>query len=234
MKYELSVIIPTINRFDVLINTLNDLNKQKDVCFEVIIIDQSTGIPDGFLEKMDDFKYDIRFFKQKELSASKARNVGLLKSKSDIVLFFDDDVIIKTPFLLKKHLINFLDETIDGVFGQILLTDEKKVNRRSKKSYNRRYGWLFFPSNYTARVIQRGIGMAGNLSVRKDACINVGGMDHNFVRGAYREESDFIQRFWNHNFNIVFDPEASLIHIGHTSGGVRNWGLVVDYVLHTM
>ncbi|WP_188013870.1 glycosyltransferase family 2 protein [Photobacterium damselae] len=224
MKYEITVIIPTINRFDCLLNTLKDLEHQKDVFFEVIIVDQSTEIPSDFFEKITSFNYDIRFYTQKELSASKARNVGLLKSKSDIVLFFDDDVIIKTPYLLKNHLLNYRDKDIDGVFGQILLTDEKVLNVRPKKSYNKKYGWLFFPSNYTARVIQEGIGMAGNLSVKKEACINSGGMDQNFVKGAYREESDFIQRFWSNNYKIVFDPEASLIHIGHKSGGVRNWG----------
>ncbi|MFQ1927530.1 glycosyltransferase family 2 protein [Aeromonas veronii] len=224
MKFDISVIIPTINRHDVLVNTLDDLNRQRDVNFEVVIIDQSANIPNHFVERLDSYNFNIRLFSQIELSASKARNVGLIKSKSDIVLFFDDDVIIKSDYLLKHHLTNYSDNSISGVFGQILLTDEITTDIRHKRSYSESYGWLFFPSNYTARVVQKGIGMAGNLSVRRQAAINAGGMDHNFEKGAYREESDFVQRFWSEGNQIVFDPMASLIHIGHKSGGIRSWG----------
>ncbi|MBY8021379.1 glycosyltransferase [Vibrio fluvialis] len=222
--FDISVIIPTINRHDVLKNTLIDLNKQKEVSFEVIVIDQSEHIPDAFLDEVGELNYKVSYYRQRELSASKARNVGLLKSTSEIVLFFDDDVIVKDENLLANHLSNYKDESISGVFGQILLTDEVTQDVRRNLSKNETYGWLFFPSNYTARVIQKGIGMAGNLSVRKDACIATGGMDHNFEKGAYREESDFVQRFWKNGFKIVFDPTASLVHIGHKSGGIRSWG----------
>ncbi|MEL8301611.1 glycosyltransferase, partial [Escherichia coli] len=224
MKFDISVVIPTINRHKVLLNTLNDLNNQKDVCFEVLIIDQSQDIPLYFIDKLSSYFFNVTLLRQKELSASKARNVGLVKANSDIVLFFDDDVIIETNYLLKHHLMNYADKDISGVFGQILLKNHYVTNVRSPYSYNERYGWLFFPSNYESRVIQRGIGMAGNLSVRKKDAISIGGMDHNFEKGAYREESDFIQRFWNEGYKIVFDPMASLIHIGHKTGGIRSWG----------
>ncbi|HGY7699262.1 TPA: glycosyltransferase family 2 protein, partial [Escherichia coli] len=85
MKFDISVVIPTINRHKVLLNTLNDLNNQKDVCFEVLIIDQSQDIPLYFIDKLSSYFFNVTLLRQKELSASKARNVGLVKANSDIV-----------------------------------------------------------------------------------------------------------------------------------------------------
>lgn len=224
MKYDISVIIPTINRHDVLLDTLNYLSNQNNICFEVIVVDQSENIPDYFLEQIQSIKYSIKYYFQKELSASKARNVGISVAESEIVLFFDDDVIIQSENLLFQHYSNYRDKSVDGVFGQILLKNQGVTSLRKRASYNENYGWLFFPANYSAVVVQKGIGMAGNLSVKKEKAILVGGMDHNFIKGAYREESDFIQRYWEAGNKIIFDPSASIIHIGHQTGGIRSWG----------
>ncbi|MBI2280230.1 MAG: glycosyltransferase family 2 protein [Bacteroidetes bacterium] len=96
---QISIIIPTINRYADLKNTIADLNKQSVTDFEIIIIDQ-TDIEIAETITGKNIVYLHKTFK----SASKARNVGLLEAKSPIVLFLDDDVIIENIYFLKAHL----------------------------------------------------------------------------------------------------------------------------------
>lgn len=214
---KISIIIPTINRYGDLRNTIKDLNKQSVTDFEIIIIDQTdesvsktiTGGNIIYLHK--DFK-----------SASKARNVGLLLAKAPIALFLDDDVIINNRDFLKNHLRHFENQKTSGVAGAILKLDEKWVNILPSKESKKYLGWLYFPINYSYPSTVKG-GISANLAVRKDWAIDIGGMDENYDKGAHREESDFCLRYTNKFGNLMFDPETSLIHIGNPEGGSRNW-----------
>ena len=221
-KESISVIIPTINRKDVLLDTLYYLNLQVGVEFEVIIIDQSDS---NLLSsnELSEFKYFIKYYKSENKNASHARNIGILESKYDVVLILDDDVIIEDKRFLYNHIINYREKLVDGVFGQVLQRGKKPTGKRNFLSKSNKFGWMFFPPNYNARVELFGIGMAGNLSFRKEKALKVGAMDENYIKGAYREESDFLMRMYMSDAKIVFDPLCSLNHIGNNTGGIRSW-----------
>ena len=219
----ISVIIPTINRKDVLLDTLYYLNSQIRVDFEVIIIDQSDSNLLSSSEVSAFNNFFIKYFKSENKNASHARNIGVLESKHDIVIILDDDVIINDELFLYKHLQNYRSPEIDGVFGQVLQKNKTPTGIRNFLSKNSKFGWMFFPPNYNARVELFGIGMAGNLSFKKEKAISVGCMDENYIKGAYREESDFLMRMYSNNSRIVFDPSCSLNHIGNDTGGIRSW-----------
>jgi hypothetical protein len=85
-------------------------------------------------------------------------------------------------------------------------------------------GWTQLPPNYARRCRTRN-GGSGNLSVRRQWAIKVGGMDAHFSRGARREETEFNLRFTERYGPLIFDPEASVIHLS-ASGGSRSWGRV--------
>jgi glycosyltransferase involved in cell wall biosynthesis len=216
----LSVVIPTLNRYEDLKNTLTDLTNQQFSDFEVIVIDQ-TDDP----ASEDSFKFESLNIVWQQLtvkSASVARNIGLLHSRSDIVLFLDDDVIIRNRQFLYNHYRHYADASVPGVAGCIMEPDGVKRMDRHKWSYRANGGWLFFPRNYglPARV---SAGGSGNLSVRRQLAIEVGGMDENYEKGAHREEADFCLRVVKRAGLFVYDPEADLIHIGSPTGGIRSW-----------
>jgi hypothetical protein len=67
---------------------------------------------------------------------------------------------------------------------------------------------------------------SGNFGVRRAAFFAIGGMDCNFSRGAFREESDFAMRFRRKGGEFLFEPKASVYHLGMNGapeGGSRNW-----------
>lgn len=221
---KISIVIPTINRYEDLLNTVNYLINQSFSEFEIIIIDQTDKIDELVVSQIKSHNI-ITYIQSTNKSASAARNVGINKSKGDVILFVDDDVIIEDPFFLEKHYRHYKDPSISGVFGSpIELSSDGKAtyNRHWMSLRNSIVGWLYFPSNYGCNTFID-VGRSNNLSVRKDVAIAVGGMDENYEKGAHREEGDFCLRVSQKYGNFLFDPQAKLIHIGNKTGGIRSW-----------
>jgi len=85
-----SVIIPSFNRFELLLNAIQSVKNQTYKNFEIILID----------DKSTDYRYaqynwtnlGVRYFKtEKEFGVCAARNLGISKAKHNILAFLDDD-----------------------------------------------------------------------------------------------------------------------------------------------
>lgn len=220
---KLSIIIPTLNRYADLCNTLRDLFAQNFDDFEVIVIDQSDEKERKFLHQFAG--RELIYMPSEEKSASHARNVGIEQSRGEVLLFVDDDVIIEDKNFLEKHYRHYKDGQVPGVIGCPLeqsLKQEPRYHRHWFSAWRDKVGWLYFPSNYGCHTFVAS-GRSNNLSVRREHAINVGGMDENFEKGAHREEADFCMRIYKKYGSFLFDPQARLIHIGNQKGGIRAW-----------
>jgi len=222
---KVSIIIPTLGRKDELYNTLNDLGNQSLLHsdWECILILQSKIDLSKIEALAKEKQIDLRIFYLSTPNASLARNIGLVEAKHEIVLFLDDDLIIQNRHFLESHLNNYLGAEIPGVFGQVLDPGVPPREERHLWSYKKHIGWLFFPPNFSRKCFVEN-GGAGNLSVKKALAIQVGGMDINYIKGAHREESDFCLRLTKTFGLLLFDPNASVVHLGATYGGCRQWG----------
>lgn len=216
-------MLPSIGREEALLATARDLVHQRYEHWECVVVLQGDVKP-GFVDALKSILGNrLRAFHLKEANASLARNVGLLESRGEIVLFLDDDVEIRDSDFLWKHLRHFGNTNVVGVAGQILGRDARTRSDRHWLSRLPRSGWLFFPQTYDKPALIAN-GGSGNLSVRRSAAVAVGGMDAQYEKGAHREESDFCMRLFKRHGPLVYDPEASLIHLGEATGGCRSWG----------
>ena len=223
-EVKVSVVIPTINRYSDLENTIKYLLIQDFEGFELIVIDQSPIIDSDLYQRYEN-KPNISFIRSQLKSASASRNIGIKEAKGDILLFLDDDVIIEDVNFIRKHFRHYEDPDIPGVFGCPLELEgnQKKTYQRHWMSYlSAEAGWLYFPSNFGCNAYIS-VGRSNNLSVRKDYAIAVRGMDENYLKGAHREEGDFCLRIHRKYGPFLFDPKASLVHIGNPLGGIRSW-----------
>ncbi len=87
-----SVIIPTLNRSRIVLNTLRALEQQIEKGFEVLVIDQSDAIPPEVRDyRTKNFLYRYHHIEEKGLP--NARNVGAHLAEGDILIFLDDDIV---------------------------------------------------------------------------------------------------------------------------------------------
>lgn len=95
-----SVIIPTYNRKESVLRTLNSLVEQtlNTDQYEVIVVDDGSPDDTATIEAMD-FPFTFHYLRQENQGATIARNYGVSKSWGDVLVFIDDDVTVSPQTL---------------------------------------------------------------------------------------------------------------------------------------
>lgn len=222
----ISCVIPTLGRGKILCETVRMLLCQSHPPDEIIIVDQ-TAKPDQETGKALaewEKRGAIRWLRQSEPNASLARNTGACIATGNVLVFLDDDILIG-PHFLESYAKAFSDPAVQAVAGQILEGERQTSQVLSAREADPEIGWLYFRKNYSERCNTTWMA-SGNFAVRRERFLEVGGMDANYHRGAYREESDFAMRFCHTGGRFLFEPAASIYHLGRQGapvGGSRNW-----------
>ena len=98
---DISVIIQTYNRCDLLKRAINSVIKQTITPKEIIIVDN--GSTDQTYQMVSSLFPEINYFIEKKRGVSAARNKGILESKSKWIAFLDSDDAWK-PTKLEKQM----------------------------------------------------------------------------------------------------------------------------------
>ncbi len=90
---KLSVVIPSKNRCDVLLEALNRLNEGRCLPEEVIVVDDCSDTPISREVHADGYSYELKLIRNEPgMGASVARNRGIRAAKYPVLLLMDDDV----------------------------------------------------------------------------------------------------------------------------------------------
>lgn len=118
-KPKISVIVPVYNSEKTILELLQALNEQTEKNFELVIIDD--GSRDNSMALVKKYtkiaNYPLRVFFQKNSGPASARNAGVKKARSNLILFLDSDCVPKINFV-EKMIEPFKDNTIVGVQGE--------------------------------------------------------------------------------------------------------------------
>lgn len=93
-KMKASIIIPTYNRSDVIIRSLETWTKQSlsEEDFEIIVVDNnSTDNSPKLIQEFIQDKPNFHYLLEKQKGSTYARHAGARVAKSDILIFCDDD-----------------------------------------------------------------------------------------------------------------------------------------------
>ena len=96
---DISVVIPTFNRRDLLKRAINSVINQTIKPNEIIVIDN--GSTDQTYQMVSSLFPDINFLTETKRGVSAARNKGITQSKSKWIAFLDSDDVWK-PKKLEK------------------------------------------------------------------------------------------------------------------------------------
>lgn len=192
-----SVIIPTLNRYEYLKDVFKDLEKQTYKNFEVIVVDQTDDFREDFYKG---WSLDIRFWYQEEKALWKARNEAIKSAKGTYILMSEDDIRIPGN-LIESHLktLDFFKADVScGVFFPEGSTIPKE------RSYFK-YGEQF---------------ATGNALLKKELFKKVGLYDRQFEkqRGG---DGEFGLRLYVNGFKLVSNPIAYCIDVKAPAGGLR-------------
>ncbi len=225
LPHHLSIAIPTFGRDQVLIDTLNSLLSLEQGAEELIVVDQTPKHDQQTEERLQswDKEGQIRWIRRSQPSITAAMNDALQQASTNLVLFLDDD-IRPYPALVSAHRQCHVEHPdIWASVGQVIQPWQQPESiARSRSETGLRQDFDFpFHSNEPAFVANV---MAGNLCVRRDRALQLGGFDENFVGVAYRFETDFARRIHSAGGTIRFCPTARIDHLRVERGGTRSGG----------
>lgn len=196
-----SVIIPTLNRYDYLRDVLYDLETQDYTNFEIIIVDQSDPFRPEFY---NDFNLKMDVVHQKEKALWLARNTALRRSTGDYVLLFDDDSRIDADWI-SNHLkcLDFFNAEISS--GVSISKVGAKV-----------------PDNYAYFRVSDQVD-TGNVLIKKEVFYQVGLFDRQFEKQRMGD-GEFGLRCYLHGISNISNPYAERFHLKVGTGGLREMG----------
>ncbi len=219
----ISVIIPTLLREQVLLDTLRLLFDQSAQASEIIVVDQSPqhlAETEARLTRWEQHKR-INWIRLSRPSLPVALNIGLKAAQTELVLMLDDDIDANRE-LIKAHVEAYRHyPDASAVVGQVLQPGETAKDIELDCVRSGLYADMLFPF-WSTRGHWIKNAMGGNLSLRREFALSVGGFDENFNEVAFRIETEFARRLIAAGGKIRFYPEASIHHLRHPSGGTRN------------
>ena len=197
---KISVVIPTLNRYDYLADVLKDLEQQDYTNFEVIVVDQSEPFQETFY---NDFDLDFNVIKQKEKALWLARNTAIKNAKGDIIALSEDDVRINSDWI-SSHIkcLDFFDAKVSaGVF----YPEGKKIPQSRS--------FFAIASQFAT----------GNTMLYKDVFKSIGLFDRQFEKQRMGD-GEFGTRVYLESIKSISNPIASCIDVKAGTGGLREMG----------
>ncbi|MEX0760817.1 MAG: glycosyltransferase [Dehalococcoidia bacterium] len=200
-QHTASVIIVSYKAYDDVVEILKQLRVQTWADFEVVIVDNGVGIPQKIEKAWEGL--NVTYCKLKRnFGPSLARNIGSLLSRTEVLIFLDDDTIPATDFV-ERHVDALKDQSVIGVRGRLY--------GRTPSIYNR-----FAPhydrgdTRYTYYI-----DLGANISVRKSAFISVAGFE---TRWFGAEEIEFSRRLIELFGDRVWYEPGPVVYHDHASG----------------
>ena len=193
-----SVIIPTLNRYDLLADSLHDLEKQSYKNFEVIIVDQSDNFSQEYYSS-----FNLRFslFHQKEKLLWTARNRAVQNAKGNYLLFFDDDSRVQSNWV-EEHL-KCLDYFNADISAGVSIA---VAGGRVSESYN----YFRWADQFDS----------GNALVKREVFEKIDLFDEKFNNGRMGD-GEFGIRAYLHGIKSISNCNAARVHLKADKGGLR-------------
>lgn len=218
MTAAVTIAIPTYNRGSILVETIQRLLALEPCAAAIVVADQTKTHPPEVEHQLRawDASGAIRWLRLELPSIPRAMNDALVAAMTPLVLFFDDD-LIPAPDIVGAHAEAHRSDAIWAVAGQVLQPGQQPMSTDASADP------LHFRFNSTTSCFVNNV-MAGNVSVKRDRALSIGGFDENFTGAAYRFETDFAMRIAAAGGKVWFEPKASIRHLQLQTGGLRSYG----------
>lgn len=200
---QLTVVIPTRDRWPILARTLDALRAQTVHGFGIVVV------VDGRDQEVPDLG-GVDVLVRPQGGPGAARNAGVAAVETPLVLLLGDDMV-PTPALVERHLAaheRWPGEKV-GVLGRVEWHPDVRPGRLHR--------WLDWSgAQFEFASIQGDVAGWGhfyscNVSLRRDLFLEVGGFDERFA--FYYEDLDLAWRLHEHGFELRYERDALTRHL---------------------
>ena len=197
----ISVVIPTLNRYDYLKDVFKDLENQTYKNFEVIVVDQTDDFQEHFYKG---WNLNLTYWYQEEKALWKARNDAIKSAKGDYILLYDDDSLVENNWIAQhlKALDYFKADLSSGVSISVVGAE--------------------VPEHYSYFRWSEQLD-TGNVLIKKDVFYTTGLFDRQFEKQRMGD-GEFGLRAYLNGFKNISNPKAKRIHLKVAQGGLRQMG----------
>ncbi len=200
-----SIIIPTYNRKPILEKCLSALENQKLnknlANYEIVVVDD--GSTDGtslWIKNNKDNLPHVVLYEQDHGGPALGRNLGVIKSKYETIIFIDSDLIVLDDFLISHvdKLNTFWEKNIKKCFtyGSVINTSN------FQNPQNEKYKLLDTSFAYFA---------TGNVAISKELILSVGLFDTSFSLYGW-EDLELGERLKRIGTKLIKCPKAVGFH----------------------
>lgn len=226
-KKKISIIIPASGKIsegkDLLLNLLDGIfNKTNYNNFEVIIIDHD-ALNENQIKQIKKYNNIIRIKLNKlnnlkKFNFSKNCNIAAKNSRSNFLLFLNDDIEIIDKFWL-DYLIGQFEKDHVGIVGSKLYYPNYKIQHAGVGLYMGYPGHIFHQQrdcktyDTNSFMVRNYKAVTGaSLMIRKKIFEKVNGFDEIQFKTNY-SDTDLCLKVYKMGLTIVMDPKSKLIHL---------------------
>jgi len=196
-----SIIVPVRNGAETIGDMLTALFNQADAPPEKEVIVVDNGSTDATRDIVN--RFDVTLLEETTPGVSSARNRGLSHAGGDIYINIDADTL-PTRYWLREMIAPFSDPEVILVGGKIMSFRPETGAER----YIEQAG-LYAPDNSVANPDLPFV-TGGNLAVRREAALAIGGWAEDLIRS---EDIDFSYRITHQlSTRIRYQPSALIFH----------------------
>lgn len=224
-----SVVVVTYNRPDYVRTCLEHLALQTHAALETVVVDAS---PDTRTrDVVADFPGVAYLRNDLGLGhTATSRAIGMAHVTGDVVAFVDDDAFAEPDWL--GRLLQRYDSPDVGAVG-----GRARNNRPGEESQDVDLIGKLLPDgtltgNFAAdpgRDLDADHLLGANMSVRRSAAEEVGGIHDHFPGTCLREETDIVLRLQRVGHRIIYAPDAVVLHVGGTYAKGRRFDTRYQY-----
>lgn len=219
MKF--TVIIPTRNRQDGLIKSVESVLNTTYKDFEIVVVDQNPSDDTLFklenLSKKKEEKHKIHYFRSSKVGVAAGRNEGIKASKSEYVVITDDDCIAERDWLLHYER-GFNDHPDVGIIMGSVKRGEHDISQGTIPGFQPHDVKKINTLN-DLELRNLGLGMGANCAIRRSVFNTIGLFDEICI-GA--DDWEFFIRAVLCNIPIMIYPDAVVYHMGF-----RSWNNII-------
>ena len=197
----ISIIIPTYNSSMFMPNLLDSIFKQAVNDMEVLIVDDCST--DNTIEIAN--KYPVRVIQMATNSGpAKARNLGVIEAKGDIIFFLDSDVLVLDGTI--KEVENYFNQNPDAkcIIG---ICATKPLNQGFVPTYMAMFEYVHLIGQQYAKV---SVFAPRCGAIKKQFFLDIGSYDESY-RGADVEDFELARRI-NKVDCIILNPKLIVRH----------------------